>query len=142
MDGDTPHTTTQAPACDLKLEQEKLRLERERILLEQERLKAMRANIQIEAKLDSEHNRGRTFTLPTVALVSIICLLVGGIAGAFTANLRREQQKTQHLQEIMRALAETGGASTNTITQTPGGTWLRVSTPKAAHDGVATVVVQ
>ena len=65
-----------------------------------------------------------------------------GIAGAFTANLRREQQKTQHLQEIMRALAETGGASTNTITQTPGGTWLRVSTPKAAHDGVATVVVQ
>ena len=81
-----------------KLEQEKLKLERERIALERERLDAMRERVKIE-----QGGRG-TMRLSSAVLCSIICLLAGGMLGAFSMSVRHDRNRTVRLQEVMQSL--------------------------------------
>jgi len=99
-----------------KLAQEKLRLEHERLALERERLEVMRE------RMETETSGRTTVRLSSVALSSIICLLVGGILGAFSMTVRNDREKAeierralaqeearaQRLQDLVQSLS--GGA--------------------------------
>ncbi|MCL1919913.1 MAG: hypothetical protein FWG50_02370 [Kiritimatiellaeota bacterium] len=94
-----------------KIEQEKLTLVRERIALEQERLEAMRERVKAEGELRIGQDGRMTMRLSSVALSSIICLLVGGILGAFSMSVRhdrrtaaQERSKAARVQEIVQSL--------------------------------------
>lgn len=130
--------------AELQIEHEKLKLERERILLERERLEDARARVRSESSILGPGGR-TAFSLSTVALVSIICLLVGGMLGALTSTVRRDYR----LQKVMRTLAENtpaeeGVASeTNEASQASSGLppWLRSMKPKSAYSEISLVVI-
>jgi hypothetical protein len=139
---------------EMRIEQEKLRLERERILLEQERLQTLRQRVEMENTLNLNQDGRRVVTLSTSILISIICLLFGGILGVWTTTLHRDQRGAQRLQEVMQSLnavaeaastaedAGDGNATNETdLIQTPH-SWLKVSKPKGAHSGISLVVIQ
>ena len=91
---------------ELKLEQEKMKLERERIALERERLEAMRERVNAEAALRVGHDGRMVMRLSSVALCAIICLLVGGILGAFSMSARHEQHRAEQERKWMARLQE------------------------------------
>jgi len=132
---------------ELQIEQEKLKLERERILLERERLEAMRDRAKIEEGLHINKSGKPSVTLSTMALISIICLLVGGILGAFSSSLQRDRRNAVRLQEVMQTLATAsseGGAATNVsaLSASEMPAWLKTMKPKDAHAGISLVVIQ
>ena len=133
---------------ELKIEQEKLKLERERILLERDRLEAMRDRAKIEDSLHINKNGKPSVTLSTMTLISIICLLVGGILGAFSNSLQRDRRNAVRLQEVMQTLAkassEGGGSVTNgsAVSSSEMPAWLKTMKPKDAHAGISLVVIQ
>lgn len=146
--GKDPRTTEDTLSrTELQIEQEKLKLERERILLERERLEAMRDRAKIEEGIHIDRNGKPSVTLSTMALISIICLLVGGILGAFSSSLQRDRRNAERLQEVMKTLATAsseGGAATNVSasgsSEMPA--WLKTMKPKDAHAGISLVVIQ
>jgi len=106
MDGQTDDEALSQ--MEWKIEQEKMKLERERIALERERLEAMRERVKAETALDGR----MTMRMSSVALCSIICLLVGGIVGAFSMSVRHDQRtalqernKAARVQEIVQSLS-------------------------------------
>ena len=133
---------------ELQIEQEKLKLERERILLERERLEAVRDRAKMESGLRFDRDGKPSVTLSTMALVSIICLLVGGILGALSTSLQRDRRSAARLQEVMQTLAsvspEDAGRATNgnvsAAAEMPA--WLKAMKPKDAHSGISLVVIQ
>lgn len=155
MDGQSNLKDIGGPATDdtlsrteLQIEHEKLKLERERILLERERLEAMRDRVKMEAGLHIDGKGKPSVPLSTVTLVSIICLLTGGILGAFSMSMQRDRRSAASLQEVMKTLAETGsaemeGLSTNEASvASDAPSWLKTMKPKGAHAGISLVVVQ
>lgn len=153
MDEPFNGTDSEARAADeslsrteLQIEQEKLKLERERILLERERLEAMRDRVKIESGLHVGKDGKPSVPLSSMALISIICLLVGGILGAFSTSIQRDRRSAARLQEVMQTLAAATpeGASTNVSAASsvdmPG--WLKTMQPKGAHSGISLVVIQ
>lgn len=133
--------------AELQIEHEKLKLERERILLERERLENTRARVRNESSMLGPDGR-TAFSLSTVALVSIICLLVGGMLGALTSTVRRDYR----LQKVMRTLAEStpgeeglaaADGDTNVTAQAGSGLppWLRTMKPKSAYSEISLVVI-
>jgi hypothetical protein len=133
---------------ELQIEQEKLKLERERILLERERLEAVRDRVKVEERLHTDKNGKLSVTVSTLTLVSIICVLVGGILGAFSTSTHLDRRNAARLQEVMQTLAaaspESVGVATNgsasAATEMPA--WLRAMKPKGAHAGISLVVIQ
>ncbi len=133
---------------ELQIAQEKLKLERERILLERERLEAVRDRVTAQEGLRTDKNGKLSVTLSTLILVSIICMLVGGILGAFSTSSHLDRRNTARLQEVMQTLAsaspETLGITTNegaaATTEMPS--WLKAMKPKGAHAGISLVVIQ
>lgn len=134
---------------ELQIEQEKLKLERERILLERERLESMRDRVKMEEGFHTDKNGKLSVTVSTLTLVSIICLLVGGILGAFSTSTHLDRRNAARLQEVMQTLAsaspETIGVSTNesgaaAAAEMPS--WLKAMKPKGAHTGISLVVIQ
>jgi len=133
---------------ELQIEQEKLKLERERILLERERLESARDRAKMETGLRIDRDGKPSVTLSTLALVSIICLLVGGILGAFSSSVQRDRRSAARLEEVMKTLAsaspENAGAATNgsvaAASEMPA--WLKAMKPKDAHAGISLVVIQ
>ncbi len=133
---------------ELQIEQEKLKLERERILLERERLESMRDRVKVQESIHADKNGKLSVTLSTLTLVSIICLLVGGILGAFSTSARLDRRNTARLQEVMQTLAtaspESVGISTNESTSANAEmpSWLKAMKPKGSHTGISLVVIQ
>ncbi len=131
---------------ELQIEQEKLKLERERILLERERLEAMRDRVKLESGLRVGRDGKPSVTLSSMALISIICLLVGGILGAFSTSIQRDRRTAARLQEVMQTLAAAApdGASTNAgaTASAEMPSWLKTMQPKGAHAGISLVVIQ
>jgi len=133
---------------ELQIEQEKLKLERERILLERERLEAVRDRAKMESGLRIDRDGKPSVTLSTMALVSIICLLVGGILGAFSTSLQRDRRSAARLQEVMQTLASVspepaGGATNGSVSASSDmPAWLKAMKPKEAHAGISLVVIQ
>jgi len=133
---------------ELQIEQEKLKLERERILLERERLEAVRDRVRAEQNLRTDKNGKLSVAVSTLAMVSIICLLVGGILGAFSTSMHLDRRNSARLQEVMQTLAtaspDTLGVVTNTSgtasSEMPG--WLKAMKPKGAYAGISLVVIQ
>ena len=138
----------EAPSrAELQIEQEKLKLERERMLLERERLEAARERMRAEASgLRAGRDGKPAVALSTLAMISIICLLVGGILGAFSASLHRDRRSAARLQEVMQTLAAAvpESAETNALAEAevelPA--WLKTMKPKGAHAGISLVVIQ
>jgi hypothetical protein len=133
---------------ELQIEQEKLKLERERILLERERLEAVRDRAKMETGFRADRDGKPSVTLSTLTLVSIICVLAGGILGAFSTSLQRDRRSAARLQEVMKTLAanspgEAGdGAQTNALAGAEMPSWLKTMKPKDAHAGISLVVIQ
>ena len=84
----------------------------------------------------------------TLTLVSIICLLVGGILGAVSTTLRVDRRNTERLQEVMQTLAtvspEAAAGITNENVEASAAmpSWLKTMKPKGAHAGISLVVIQ
>lgn len=131
---------------ELQIEQEKLKLERERILLERERLEAMRDRMKMEAGLHVGKDGKPSVALSSVALVSIICLLVGGILGAFSTSVQRDRRSAARLQEVMQTLSavspEGVGTNAGAAASAELPSWLKTMQPKGAHAGISLVVIQ
>ena len=133
---------------ELQIEQEKLKLERERILLERERLEAVRDRAKMESGLRIDRDGKPSVTLPTMALVSIICLLAGGILGAFSTSLQRDRRNAARLQDVMKTLASVspegagGGTNGSATAAVEMPAWLKAMKPKDAHAGISLVVIQ
>ena len=133
---------------DLQIEQEKLKLEHERILVERERLEAMRDRVKAEESFHTNKSGKLSVTVSTLTLVSIICLLVGGILGAFSTSVRLDRRNAARLQEVMQTLAtaapESLGVMTNTSTSAAAEmpSWLKTMKPKGVHTGISLVVIQ
>jgi hypothetical protein len=89
---------------ELKLEQEKLKIEHERLALERERLESARERMNEVSKVQVNRDGQLSVRLSTVALSSIICLLVGGILGAFSMSIQHDRRGAARLQEVMRSL--------------------------------------
>jgi hypothetical protein len=153
MDEQATVTESSAGAADealsrteLQIEQEKLKLERERILLERERLEAMRDRVKLESGLHVGKDGRPSVPLSSTALISIICLLVGGILGAFSTSVQRDRRSAARLQEVMQTLASASpdAAATNAEgrAQIEMPAWLKTMQPKGAHAGISLVVIQ
>jgi hypothetical protein len=146
---------------ELKLEQEKLKIEHERLSLERERLEAARERMKDASNVQVNREGQLSVRLSTVALSSIICLLVGGILGALSMSIQRDRQGAARLQEVMKSLkvveedtqiAETtpASSSTNAVAAltprpTPPPRPARIRTIKAigsGESGVSLIVVQ
>ena len=150
-----------------KLEQEKMKLERERIALERERLEAMRERVKAEAELRIGQDGRMTVRMSSVALCSIICLLVGGIVGAFSMSVRHDQRmatqernKVAHMQEIVQSLGagatleetlvviapQAGEAADEgpitTVVPAPKPLQVKTVRPKGTESGVSLIVIQ
>jgi len=154
-----------------RIEQEKMKLERERIALERERLEAMRERVKAEAELRIGQDGRMTVRMSSVALCSIICLLVGGIVGAFSMSMRHDQRvatqerdRAARVQELVQSLSgdatvveetavvlaptppqtgETNEAVVAAAPATPSKT-LQVKTvrPKGSDSGISLIVIQ
>ena len=165
MDGQTDDEALSQ--MEWKIEQEKMKLERERIALERERLEAMRERVKAETALDGR----MTMRMSSVALCSIICLLVGGIVGAFSMSMRHDQRvatqerdRAARVQELVQSLSgdatvveetavvlaptppqtgETNEAVVAAAPATPSKT-LQVKTvrPKGSDSGISLIVIQ
>jgi hypothetical protein len=128
---------------EMQIEQEKLKLERERILLERERLEAVRDRAKMEAGLHVGRDGKPSVALSTLVFVSIICLLAGGILGAFSTSLQRDRRSAARLQEVMQTLAPEGAVTNESATAVAAmPAWLKTMKPKGAHSGISLVVIQ
>lgn len=128
------------------IEQEKLKLERERILLERERLDAARDRLRLETALRAGRDGQPTVAVTTLALVAIICMLLGGMLGSFSTGIRRDRRSAARLQEVMQTLAsaapETSATNDADIAANELPAWLKTMTPTRAHGGISLVVIQ
>ena len=145
---DSPVAEEALSRTELQIEQEKLKLERERILLERERLESVRDRVKAEQGLRTDKNGKLSVTLSTLTLVSIICLLVGGILGAFSTSTHLDRRNTARLQEVMQTLASASPESLGVVTNESGTVtselpaWLKAVKPKGTHSGISLVVIQ
>lgn len=89
---------------ELRLEQEKLKLEHERLALERERLDAARERLDGASGVQVNRDGQVSVRLSTVALSSIICLLVGGILGAVSMSIQHDRRGTARLKEALQVL--------------------------------------
>ena len=145
---DTRSSDETLSRTELQIEQEKLKLERERILLERERLESARDRAKMESGLRVDRDGRPSVKLSTMTLVSIICLLVGGILGALSTGLQRDRRSAARLQEVMKTLASaspegaegTTNGSASAAAEMPA--WLKAVKPKDAHAGISLVVIQ
>ena len=169
MDGETDDEALSR--MEWKIEQEKMKLERERIALERERLEAMRERVKVETELRIGQDGRMTMRMSSVALCSIICLLVGGIVGAFSMSVRHDQRtaiqernKAARVQEIVQSLSgeaavveETAVVLAPTLPQTgetneaavaaapvapPKALQVRTVRPKGSDSGISLIIVQ
>lgn len=133
---------------DLQIEQEKLKLERERILLERERLEAMRDRVRVEERIHTDKTGKLSVTVSTLTLVSIICLLVGGILGAVSTSTHLDRRNAARLQEVMQTFATASPESIAIATNESASassempSWLKAIKPKSSHAGISLVVIQ
>jgi len=130
---------------EMMIEQEKLKLERERMLLERERLEAVRERANAEQSFRLDATGKQVVTMTSVIFISIICLLTGGILGAFSTSLQMNHNRAKRVREVMQSLS--GGPSDSSMTNqyassTNMPAWLQAMKPKDSHSGISLVVIQ
>lgn len=131
---------------ELMIEQEKLKLERERMMLERERLEALRERANVEKSFRIDNSGKQVVTITSLVFISIICLLAGGIMGAFTASFQMNRSRSQRVREVMASLSSVNPAVAVTNQLASSSTnmpaWLQTMKPKGAHSGISLVVIQ
>lgn len=133
---------------EIQIEQEKLKLEHERVTLARERLEAERARLDQREMLHTDSHGRLTVSLSNMVLVSIICILAGGILGAITTSTHFNRRSSARLQEVMQTISSVQVAEISTesnevaeaSSKLPA--WLRVVQPKSSHSGVSLLVIQ
>ena len=90
--------------AELHIEREKIQIERERLALERERMAAERERWKIDAELKSRAE-GRGIAFSTLVFVGIICVLVGVIAGFFSAGPRASRTSAAEITALMSGTA-------------------------------------
>ncbi len=131
---------------ELLIEQEKLKLERERLMLERERLESARERERAQKDFRIDSNGKQVVAVSSLVFISIICLLVGGIMGAFSTSFQVNRSRTRRVREVMESLSavapemsmtnQYAGVSTNMPA------WLQTMKPRGAHAGISLVVIQ
>ena len=116
---------------ELRLEQEKLKLEHERIALERERLEAVRERLNDPSHVQVTRDGQVSVRLSTVALSSIICLLVGGILGAVSMSIQHDRRGAERLKQALEVL---NTVETQQVAETPP------PTPNGPTNAVAAAV--
>jgi hypothetical protein len=111
---------TPTSRAEIQIEREKVQIERERLALERERLAAERERWKIDDEL-RPRAEGRGIAVSTLVFMSIICALIGVIAGNFSGGTRRVPRLSSpvNLQSLM------AGASTNQSAGASGQVLLR-----------------
>ena len=131
---------------EMMIEQEKLKLERERMLLERERLESVRERANAEKDFKVDGNGKQVVTISSMVFISIICLLMGGILGAFSTSFHMNRSRTERVREVMESLSSVSPDMTMTNQFAGGSTnmpaWLRTMKPKESHSGISLVVIQ
>jgi len=130
---------------EMMIEQEKLKLERERMMLERERLEAVRERANAEKNLRIDVSGKQVVTMTSVIFISIICLLTGGIMGAFSTSLQINHSRDKRVREVMQSLSgvSSNGSMTNQFANTTNmPPWLKAMKPKESHSGISLVVIQ
>lgn len=131
---------------EMMIEQEKLKLERERMMLERERLEAVRERADAEKNFRVDGNGKRAVAISSLVFTSIICLLMGGILGAFSTSFHINRSRTERVREVMASLSSVAPDMTMTNQFAGGSTnmpaWLRAMKPKESHSGISLVVIQ
>jgi len=131
---------------EMMIEQEKLKLERERMLLERERLEAVRERANIDKNFQIDGNGKQLVSVTSMIFISIICLLMGGILGAFSTSFQMNRSRTERVREVMASLSSVNPDMTMTNQYAGGATnmpaWLRTMKPQSAHAGISLVVIQ
>jgi hypothetical protein len=131
---------------ELLIEQEKLKLERERLMLERERLETARERSSAERDFRADSSGKQVVSVSSLVFIAIICLLVGGIMGAFSTSFQVNRSRSRRVREVMESLSSVtpemtmtnqyAGASTNMPA------WLQTMKPRGAHSGISLVVIQ
>lgn len=132
---------------EMQIEAEKLKLEREKLALERERLETAKERLQAQQRAVHSDATGKLFVpLSTLLFVSFICLLGGGILGAFSASMSAEQREKDRLHDVMQTLASSGAPDADSATNAPGAVtsqnWMKMLKPKGAYSGVSLVVIK
>ncbi|MDD2597778.1 MAG: hypothetical protein PHO37_00940 [Kiritimatiellae bacterium] len=130
---------------EMMIEQEKLKLERERMMLERERLEAMRERAKADKDFQLDMSGKQVVTMTSVIFISIICLLTGGILGAFSTSLQINHSRDRRVREVMQSLSGVSADSSLTnqlAASTNMPAWLQAMKPKGAHSGISLVVIQ
>ncbi len=131
---------------EMMIEQEKLKLERERMLLERERLEAVRERANVEKEFRIDNSGKQVVTFSSTVFISIICLLMGGILGAFSTSFHMNRNRTERVREVMASLSSVTPDMTMTNQYAGGSTnmpaWLRTMKPRESHSGISLVVIQ
>lgn len=130
---------------EMMIEQEKLKLERERMMLERERLEAVRERANAEKNLRIDISGKQVVTMTSVVFISIICLLTGGIMGAFSTSLQINHSRDKRVREVMQSLSGVSSAESMTnqfASSTNMPPWLKAMKPKESHSGISLVVIQ
>ena len=130
---------------EMMIEQEKLKLERERMLLERERLEAVRERANAEKSLRIDVSGKQVVTMTSVIFISIICLLTGGIMGAFSTSLQMNRSRAKRVREVMQSLSGVSSdvsmtnhfANTNNVPS-----WVKAMKPQKSHSGISLVIIQ
>jgi len=133
---------------EMMIEQEKLKLERERMLLERERLEAVRERSNAEKDLRIDDKGKKVVSIESVVMVSIICLLLGGIVGAFSTSLRinyLRNSKNKLVSELVQSISgisPENGIDNQLVSVTNMPPWLKTMKPKESHAGISLIVIQ
>ncbi|MDA3925101.1 MAG: hypothetical protein PF904_10430 [Kiritimatiellae bacterium] len=130
---------------EMMIEQEKLKLERERMLLERERLEAVRDRVNTEKNFRVDGSGKQVVAITSVIFISIICLLTGGILGAFSTSFQINRSRTERVREVMQSLSSVNPDMTMTnqfANSTNMPAWLKAMKPKESHSGISLVVIQ
>ena len=131
---------------EMMIEQEKLKLERERMLLERERLEAVRERANVEKEFRIDNSGKQVVTFSSTVFISIICLLMGGILGAFSTSFHINRSRAERVREVMASLSSVAPGMTMTNQYAGGSTnmpaWLRAMKPRESHSGISLVVIQ
>jgi hypothetical protein len=131
---------------ELMIEQEKLKLERERMMLERERLEAVRERAHAEKNFSIDSSGKQVVTVSSLVFIAIICLLLGGIMGAFSTSLQINRSRNRRVREVMESLSSVspGLTATNQVagvsTNMPA--WLQAIKPQSAHSGISLIVIE
>ena len=108
-------------------------------------LEAARERANAAKNFQVDFRGKQVVTMTSVIFISIICLLTGGIMGAFSTSLQMNRSRAERVREVMQSFSGVSSevSMTNHFANTTNmPAWLRAMKPKESHSGISLVVIQ